>query len=301
VDYDVAAQIFLGDAPAAAPVPRPVVEGRAARRLRDAIEPIAMHAVWSRRTNESLADLGLNFLTAYVFGRAAALGEPEAAVVCSSFAVFDPAFLTPLYEEARGACTRDKLLSVRRQATVSSLAEVLGDADVAPAVSVLRRGIAAAQEAGRPLFSGLASQPWPSEPVGQLWRACDLLREHRGDGHIAVFVAAGLGPVEMNILTELWLGMPLLSYTATRGWDQESIDRAVLWLSARGLFAEGSLTDAGRRLRDSIEKRTDDLEQPIVDAIGDDLDIVLAHLNRWSEVCIAARSFPADPAKRAAG
>ena len=59
-------------------VPAPVVGAGPARRLRDAIEPIAMHAVWARRTNERLAGLGLDFLGGYVWGRAAALGEPDA-------------------------------------------------------------------------------------------------------------------------------------------------------------------------------------------------------------------------------
>jgi len=59
------------------------------------------------------------------------------------------------------------------------------------------------------------------------------VREHRGDSHIAVANAAGLGPVEMNVLTECWLGMPLLSYTATRGWPEAAMRAAVPGSPAR--------------------------------------------------------------------
>ena len=102
VDYDdVVAAFFRPSEPDV--VPAPVVTASPARRLRDAIEPIAMHSVWSRPTNERLAPLGLDFLGAYVWGRAAALGEPDAGVVVSSFAVFEPAMITATYETARAA------------------------------------------------------------------------------------------------------------------------------------------------------------------------------------------------------
>src|SRR5690349_6848326 len=99
MDYETAVQVFFQPNPPQTPTPYPVEEGSPARRLRDAAEPIAMHAVWSRLTNERLATLGLNFLTSYVWGRAAALGEPPAAVVVSSFAAFESGLVTRLYEE----------------------------------------------------------------------------------------------------------------------------------------------------------------------------------------------------------
>ena len=80
---------------------------------------------------------------------------------------------------------------------------------------------------GRPLFSGLRGRGRPGDPFQRLWWACDLVREHRGDSHVAVVNAAGLGPVEMNVLTECWLGMPQLSYTATRGWPEGAMRAAV--------------------------------------------------------------------------
>ncbi len=301
MDYETATQVFFQPSPPDAPAPYPVAEGSPARRLRDSGEPIAMHAIWSRLTNERLAALGLNFLTSYVWGRAAALGEPPASVVVATFAAFEPGLVTALYDEGRQKLGRAEMLAAREEATVSSLAQTLAGVDVSFAVAALRRGLAAADGTGRPLFAGLQAQPWPGSSIGQLWRACDLVREHRGDSHIAAYITAGFGPVAMNILTELYVGMPLGSYTATRGWSAETIAAEVKRLEAAGLVADGALTPAGQQARHSIEETTDRMEQPLVDAIGDELDEVLKQLNEWSARCIAAQAFPPDQFKRAAG
>ena len=105
----------------------------------------------------------------------------------------------------------------------------------------------------------------------------------------------------MNILTELWLGMPLGPYTATRGWSEARIAATVTALEGRGLVASGALTAAGRRFRDDIEERTDAMEQAIVEAIGADFEAVVGQLGEWSERSIAAKTFTADVFKRAAG
>ena len=282
-------------------VPAPVAEGSPARRLRDAIEPIAMHSVWSRRTNERLRPLGLDFLGAYVWGRAAALGEPAAGVVVSSFAVFEPGMLTATYEQARAACSRDVMLAARAEATIESLHESLGGADVAGVADRLAEAVSAADTTGRPLFAGLARQAWPDEPVGRLWRACELAREHRGDSHVAACIADGLGPIAMNVLTELWVGMPLGSYSATRGWSAEQIEATAAELRAAGLLDGDNLSAAGRARRERLEATTDAMEQSIIDALSPDLDAVTAKLDEWSAACISAGAFPPDALKRAAG
>jgi hypothetical protein len=272
-----------------------------ARRLRDAIEPIAMHSVWSRTTHERLARHGLDFLGTYVACRAAVLGDADAGVVVSSFAVFEPGFLTATYEAARQRCPRDRLLAERDEATVVSLSAVLDGEDVASAADALAAAVDRADGTGRPLFSGLRSLPWPPGPVGRLWRACELLREHRGDSHVAACIAVGLGPVEMNVLTELWLGMPLGVYTATRGWSEGQVSAAVEGLVGRGLVEGDALTAAGTALRDGIEATTDGMQRPVVDALGERLDGLVERLDRWSQRCIEAGAFPPDVHKRAAG
>ena len=300
--YDRAVELLFVPPPEGTPLPRPVIDGGPARRLRDAIEPIALHAAWCRRTNDVLSRLGLRIATGYVWGRAAVLGEPPAEVVVSAFAWFEPALITAAYEEARRQCGRAGLLAAREDATVESLAEVLEGVDVTRVVAVLRRALDAADGTGRPLFSGLRALGWPDHPAGELWRACDLLREHRADGHVAVAISAGLGPVAMTVLTELWLGMSIGEHAmGWRGWSEADVALAVADLERRGLVAGEALTPAGKRLRDRIEERTDAMEQPVIDAIGDDLDATIAALDAWSTACIDAGAFPPDMYKRATG
>jgi len=301
MDYDTVVQVFFQPAPPDAPTPYPVAHARPARRLRDACEPLAMHAVWSRMTNERLAAQGLNFLTGYVWGRAASLGEPPASLVVAAFAAFESGFLSSVYEEARGHLSRADLLAIRDEATMASLQKILGGEDVTFAVATLCRGLAVADGCGRALFSGLRSLPWPEAPLGQLWRACDMIREHRGDSHIAAYITAGFDPVAMNILTELDVGMPLGSYTATRGWSPDVIASTAARLQTQGLISDGALTPEGLRVRDEIEERTDAMEQPIIAAIGSDFAPLVEQLDRWSAACIAAAAFPPNALKRAAG
>lgn len=300
VKYDDVVAATFNPSPAGA-VAAPTVHPSPARALRDAAEPLAMHPVWSRTANERLAELGLDFLTGYVWGRAASLGEPDPAVVAATFAVFEPGFVAAVYDAGRAACGRATMLEARSTATIASLTDALGDADVATVADALASAVVDLDGAGRPLFSGLRNQPWPEGPVGRLWRSCELVREHRGDGHVAACVAAGLGPVEMNVLTELWVGMPLGSYTATRGWSPRAITAAADGLRGRGLLDGDDLSGRGRALRTEIEATTDALQTPLVEALGDDLDALAQQLHEWSTRCVAAGAFPPDVYKRAAG
>lgn len=302
MEYDDVIAAMFTEPEVAPDLPVTVTEPAPARRLRDASEPIAMHPVWSRGTNEALAEHGLDFMTGYVWGRAAALGEPAPGVVVAAFGVFAPGLVSAAYDAGRQACDRATLLEVRATATTASLAEVLGDdPEVAGVATALRRSLEGVHTAGRPLFAGLSDLPWPEQPVGQLWVACERLRELRGDAHVAVFAAAGLDPVEANILTERWLDMPLGSYTGSRGWTEQEIEVARARLEARGLCEGDDLTGAGRALRVDIEERTDHAMAPVIAALGDELDEVATRLDAWSARCVAARAFPPDPRKRAAG
>jgi hypothetical protein len=131
---------------------------------------------------------------------------------------------------------------------------------------------------------------------------CDLIREHRADSHTAAWLAAGFSPVSINLLTELWLGMPLGGYTMMRrGWLGETVPTAITDLEEQGLVSDGAITSAGRRLRDDIEERTDVMEQPIIDAIGDDLEATVHLLDRWSARLVERGEFPPGTYTRVSG
>lgn len=305
MDYSEAVVLFFADPPAGTPTLAVVNAGSPARRLRDALEPLSMHAVWSPGTNAALAELGFDFFGGYLTGRAAPLGDVPSSIVAATFAVFEPNVVDALWTDGRSKLPLSRLIEVRDRATTGSLraviAPVAGEAEVLGVAEVLERAVAAVDGTGRVLFSALRSQPRLADPYGRLWRAADLVREHRGDGHVAACVAAGLDPVRMGILMEVWLGYPLGEYSATRAWPPEAATAALARLEADGLVAGGVITEAGRAFRDAIEDATDRSQQTLVDALGPDLDAVAKQLDAWSERCIEARTFPPDPRKRAAG
>jgi hypothetical protein len=304
MDYQAALQTFFGPTPDGVTTPAPVSAASPARRLRDALEPLAMHAVWAPRTYDALASHGFNFLTGYLTGRAAPLGEVPSSVVAATFAVFEPGVVDALWTDGRARLPLPELIALRDRATSESLREVLGPEDepeVLRVAETLERVVGSVDGTGRVLFSALRAQPRLDDPYGRLWRAADLVREHRGDGHVAACVAVGLDPVRMGILMEVWLGYPVGEYSGTRAWPQEALDAGVARLEADGLLADGVITEEGRRFRDAIEAATDAAQQDLVDALGAELDTVAKQLDTWSQRCVEARTFPPDVRKRAAG
>ncbi len=301
MDYAQAQQAFL--TPTGAGRPAAGIPDTPGRRLRDAAEPIATISWWGEPVNDRLAALGLDFLTGYVRGRSAPMGEPTAPVVVAAFGVFEPGFLTGLYERARTLAGRADVLEARERGVVESLRALLPGADVTDAVTWLRRGAdaAAAHVVGRPLFAGQLSLPWPADPLGQLWHAATLLREYRGDAHQAANVAAGLSAVQMNLLTEYWIGWEHGAYAGTRGWSPAAMAEGDAGLVRRGLVADGRLTPAGRELRDDVEARTEAAMEPVLAAIGPDLPELTRQLDAWSAAVVAGGAAPPDVYKRIAG
>ena len=306
MDYDAAVEFFFAPAPRGVGTPAVVTDATPARRLRDALEPLAMHAVWAEPVNRRLAELGLDdFFVAYVTGRAAPLGEVPGSVVAAAFGVFDPGAMEQIWATGRAAVELPELIAERDRAAAASLGAILRDDastdEVTRVAEVLETAVAGVDGTARTLFAALRAQPRLADPYGRLWRAADLVREHRGDSHLAACVAAGLDPVRMGILSEVWVGYPVGEYSGTRAWSQEAHDAGAARLEADGLIAGGRITEAGRAFRDGIEAATDAAQRDLVEALGDDLDGVTAQLDAWSARCIAANAFPVDPRKRAAG
>lgn len=295
---DVAAAFFT---PPAEPIAAPVVPATPARRLRDALEPIATHGWWSREPMERLAALGLGFFDAYVWGRAAALGVPEPSVVVATFGVFEPNLLTAVYRQGAAIASREAVLTARADGASASLARHVADDEAAAIADPLLEALSSLDGMGRPLFSALRGLPLPDSPAGRLWRAAELVREHRGDVHLAAGVSWGLDAVEMNVFTELWLGYPLGEYSSTRGFAPERLALAVASLAARGWVAHDTLTDAGRAARNELEAVTDLGQAALVRALGSGLDGIVTAADRISDRLLAAPAFPSDPRKRAAG
>jgi hypothetical protein len=305
MDYAAAVEVFYTLAPDDVATPPVVAAASPARRLRDALEPVAMHAVWSPSVNAALAEHGLNFLTSYVCGRGGSLGDVPSAVVAATFAVFEPGLIDSLWTDGRAQISLDELMAVRDAAAAASLRSAIGsiasEAAAAEVAQVLEHAVDAVDGTGRVLFAALRSRPRLTDPYARLWRAADMVREHRGDSHIAASVAAGLDPVRMGVLSEVWVGYPVGEYSGTRAWPQEAYDTAVTRLEAEGLLADGRITEAGRVFRDGVEAATDTAQDDLIAALGDDLKVVVEQADAWSQRCVEEGAFPPDIRKRAAG
>ena len=297
--YDDIAAIFL--TPLAEPIDEPDVTTTPARRLRDALEPIATQGWWSRPAGERLTALEIDFFPGYVWGRAAALGTPPSSLVAATFGVFDAALIGAVFEDGSATVSRDDILTARAAGAAESIDAVAGPEECAAVADPLLDALAHLDPLGRPLFSALRDLPVPASPSGRLWRAAELVREHRGDGHLAALVSAGLDAPEANVLTERWLGFGFGEYSATRGFGPDVLAAAAARLEAKGWMAGNDLTDAGRRARADIEASTDASQIGLVTALGSALDSVVAGADAISQRLVEARSFPADPRKRAAG
>ena len=261
------------------------------RVLRNVCEPIGANVYFAPEAHERYTALGLDWGSGYFCSRGASLGKPSGLVVTAAFGVFNPAVVVPAVENGWAKTTPEAILAARYDGATASLRRLLGppdDAALRRAVELLLRGLAAADAAGHPLYAGLRALPFPDDPLGQLWRCCDMVREHRGDSHIAVWTAARISPVEIQLMMELVMGIPLKSFSRTRGWTIEQMDAALDGMRAKGWLAGDAFTPEGQALRDRVETDTDDMETAIVEAIGDDFDELIALLRPWAAAIVGA-------------
>ena len=240
---------------------------------------------------------------AYFTSRAASMGQVPGPVAAAAFGVFDPAAVG--FGIARGWSLTDAATigAARSAGAVAQLARILGPAPegIERVAELLARAGDGLQPAGRPLFAGLSSRPVPDDPLAAAWLLGDRLREFRGDSHTAAWTSAGYDPTEISLVTEAWWGLPLRSYSRTRGWSAEALDAAVERLRAAGDLVgsddgRGALSDAGRARRMAVEATTDVPCRAIVANLGDDLEELVVVLQRWDDAIRAAAGYlPGGP------
>ncbi|MEM9039529.1 MAG: hypothetical protein AAGD33_06515 [Actinomycetota bacterium] len=278
------------------------------RRLGGALEPVIGQIYFAPEAHAEYEQLGFAESSgtfngvagpdgpAYFTSRGSVMGQVSGGVVASAFAVFDPRVVVPCVDHGWSLTDAPTICAARDRGALGQLTRLLGERPdgLDRCVDLLRRATSPLTPEGRPLYAGLALLDPPDHPLGELWRLGDRLREFRGDGHTLAWVGAGLDACEIGLLTELFWGLPLRSYTRTRGWSDERFDRATASLESRGLVADGAFTDAGRSLREGIESTTDALCAPIADALGhDDIDELCSILEPWGATVRAGHGYPA--------
>ncbi|MFI8522476.1 hypothetical protein ACIGEZ_32470 [Streptomyces sp. NPDC085481] len=236
----------------------------------------------------------------YFAWRAAPLGAAGATRVASAFYSFDPAMVARYTPAAWDVAAPADVLAARLRAVDRTYRTLLGDdvidgPELAEAAALARRAAGAAGAAGRPLAAANAEQAWPDAPHLVLWQAATILREHRGDGHLAALLAAGLDPVEALVSFAAVGAAPEATF-ASRGWSAEAWAAARDRLAARGLLGpDGAATEAGRALRDEVERRTDELAAGPWVALGPEATARLSDLlgGPWLAV-IGSGLLPAE-------
>jgi hypothetical protein len=284
----------------------------AVRRAWRVTEPLHAMIYFVPEAHERYAALGLPAPAGYFASRAAALGPVGPGPVVAGFFNFNPDLVARVLPAAWERAAPAAVLAARWDAADAALTRALGDAVRSPelveAAELARRAAesATAYPEGRPLFAAHAALPWPDQPHLILWQAQTLLREFRGDGHVAALVLAGLTGLEALVLHAASGEVPVRFLRRTRGWSGEQWADATDRLRGRGLVEgdEPTLTDSGRAQRAWIEAATDRLATPAYAVLGADGCARLAELTRpLSRTVVAAGLLDVDnavpPAPRA--
>ncbi|MET9951201.1 hypothetical protein ABZ135_06565 [Streptomyces sp. NPDC006339] len=234
--------------------------------------------------------------------RSAPLGAVGAGTVAATFYNYNHAFLARHLPAVWETASPAAVLDARLRAADATLRRLLGEEavaspEMAEAAELALRATEGCTRHARPLYAGNADLPVPDAPHLRLWHATTLLREHRGDGHLAALLSAGLDPVEaLASHTATGRGMAPRWVLGTRGWRRADWDAAVERLRGRGLLdADGALTEAGAALREALEDETDRLDAAPYEHLGADGTARLAELTKGFLVtAVGAGAFPAD-------
>ena len=277
-----------------------------ARALAAALEPVVGQVYFSPECHANYAALGfapsvkraagvaLPDGPAYFTSRGSVMGQVPGEVVAAAFAVFNPAAVIPSVRHGWSLTDAAIICHARDEGAIAQLERLLGasPAGIERAREVLTRAVEPLRPEGRPLYAGVRSQPMPDTDLGVVWRLGDQLREYRGDSHTAAWVSAGLDATEIGLLSELYWGLPMRSYSRTRAWSDEQFEAAHQRLRSRSLVDDVGFTSAGRQLREDIEANTDRQMVGIARTMGSDLQELVEILLPWGEAIRAGHGYP---------
>ncbi len=251
---------------------------------------------------KALEGAGVPVAAHYLAQRSAPLGMPPAELVVATFFNYAPAYVADIipscFETVRPAD-----VTAARIAGVEAMSAQILASDAATAAGVDRSGLDAltakilerlhpvldAQPlSGRPLYaahvsalSGVHAEDPSLQSAIDLWAAITLLREHRGDAHIAALVTVGLSGLEAIVLDSA-TGRSFYPWSMrkTRGWAEGEWRDTAEALHARGLLTgsgdDAHLTDAGAALKEDAETRTDTAVAAAWDVLDDEALSALA-------------------------
>lgn len=268
-----------------------------ARRFFDRFEPVHGVTYFAPEARAALDGLGYRgFWMGYFAARSAPLGMAPPEVVTAIFYNFAPERVAKALPAAWEIAGPEAALRARQESAVAALRRYgLNTENVAAAAELAGKAARQAPLDGRPLFAANRALPWPDDPLAALWHAVTLLREQRGDIHVAVLAAAGVSGRESNVLHAA-AGAVAREYIArARDYDEAGWRHHELELAGRGLLNDdGSITAAGRELKDRVESTTDALSLSALDALSDDeVEALFRALTPITRVVVAGGDVPA--------
>ncbi len=277
----------------------PVDPGAAiARRMFELVEPIGVIPYAADEPNEAMFALGFtDYWDTYFAGRAAPLGLVPAEVVDALFYNFAPGEVARHIPKVWDTTTPDAAIAAREAGCVKALRRILGD-DVdtpafARATDLLLAAATSAPIEGRPMYAALRAIAIPEEVVARCFHAASLLREHRGDGHIAALMVEGIGGLEAHVLLALDLGMPAHAFGRIHHLPAAQVDALIEGMRGRGLIDDaGLLSERGRAVKGRVEALTDELAAKPYECLEPaELEELTATLEPLAARLVAAQEF----------
>lgn len=269
-----------------------------ARRMFELVEPIGVIPYSADEPNEAMFALGFtNYWDTYFAGRAAPLGLASAELVDALFYNFAPGEVARHIPKAWLTTTPEAAITARQNGCVKALRRILSDHVDAPAFArateLLLRAATSAPVEGRPMYAALRAIPIPEDVVARLFHAASLLREHRGDGHIAALMTEGVSGLEAHVLFALDMGTPAEKFGRIHHLPPAQLAAVIDGMRDRNLIGDdGWLSEPGRAVRQRVEALTDDLAaKPYESLEPDELDDLVATLEPLAALLLAAQDW----------
>jgi hypothetical protein len=271
-----------------------------ARRMWTLFEPVHAVTYFAPEARAAYADAGLRgFWRGYFAGRSAPLGAVGPAPVTAAFFSFAPPMVSRALPAIWELVSPAEALRARSAGAVAALRRLLSAGDGAAlaaattAAEMLAGVIDGIDCAGRVLAAANAALPVPGDPLARLWHATTVLREHRGDGHVAALAAAGIDGCEALVL-RAGLDLSRETLQPIRGWDDTAWEQAAERLAARGwLGPDGALTPEGAAAHRAVEQATDRAAVRPWEALGPEgAASLLTVLTPVARACAADLPYP---------
>ncbi len=269
-----------------------------ARRMFELVEPIGVIPYSADEPNEAMFALGFtNYWDTYFAGRAAPLGPVPPEVVDALFYNFAPGEVARHIPKVWSTTTPEAALTARQTGCVKALRRILGEHvethAFTRAAELLMAAATSAPMEGRPMYAALRALPIPDDVVARLFHAAALLREHRGDGHIAALMTEGIGGLEAHVVLALAMDMPAEKFGRIHHLPAPQLAAVIDGMRERGLIDhEGWLSESGRAVNQRVEALTDDLAAKPYEALApSELDELMAALEPLAASLLAAQEW----------